>query len=306
MYREHLQKFIPPEFDLEKYDGGAIMELIYWIDNLVKRISPFNCYLENDYSFKEYLRVGGKGFFNLNDDGLSQKERCEKDVLRNISAGVLLAPSVHDMFEAFFMDGTTHHLSIVKGVTYEDLFLLDDEFITDEKKKLYSMVEPSFFPSIYENNLGELNNVIRSVDSNGDIDLSWLQIDMKCCDCEITEAFSRWLKQTRGEQKEKQKSKTRERKLNHFNQVTFRKWHDAKVLPYIDLITWNFLQKNKVTNKIIGEILFPDPRVLSDKTKIIEDTTRPYASKLTSLSIKRRMISVLVEQHRKKNTEKTS
>ncbi len=310
MYPEHLQKYIPPEFDLAKYDKAANMELIHWMNNLVLRSSSFSCYQANDYSFNEY-NIAHKDpidaeFYIFANGELSPKEGFEKDLFKNIAEGVIVDYSIHTFFDAFFIPETGDHLSTVKGMTYEDLFLLKAKYLTDEKQELYSNVEQSFFPTIHESNLGALNNVIQSFDSEGNIQSSWLKIDMNCSDSEITKAFSSWLKKTRTELDGQRKTKTRERKLNHFNQVTFRKWHDAKALPYIDLVTWNFLKKNKVTSKILGEILFPDPRNLSDKAKIIEDTTRPYVSQLTSPSFKRRVISILKDEHRKKITKKSS
>lgn len=310
MYPEHLQKYIPPEFDLAKYDKAANMDLIHWMNNLIKRSSIFSCYQANDYSFDEY-NLPHKApleddLYNFPHGKLSPKESFEKELFENIAEGVIVDSSIHTFFDALFISETGDNLSTVKGMTYEDLFLLKAKYLTDERQEIYSNVEQSICPTVYESNLGELNNVIQCFDANGNIDSSWLKVDMNCSDSEITKAFSSWLKKTRTELDGQRKTKTRERKLNHFNQVTFRKWHDAKVLPYIDLVTWNFLKKNKVTSKILGEILFPDPRNLSDKAKIIEDTTRPYVSQLTSLSFKSRVISVLKDESRKKITKKSS
>lgn len=306
MYPEYLHQYIPPDFDLAKYDKAANMEFINWIENLEQRFEPFMHYLTGDTTCNELKKKDAnkydKNLYAFINEGVNQKELVQKKISNNISCGVVLDSLFHSFFKTSFIDDGTEYASIVKGITYAELVLLRDAYITEEVQELYSKAEPSFFSSVWEKNLGKLNDVIHSHGSDGEVNLSWLKVDMNCSDSEITSAFSTWLKKTRTKQEAEDKPKRREFKLKNFNQVAFRKWHDSKVLPYIDLVTWNFLQENKVTSRILGDILFPDPRNLSDTTAIINDTVKPLAIKLTSKVTLKRMMAALAYKTRNKIT----
>ncbi|MBL1320427.1 MAG: hypothetical protein COA63_005120 [Methylophaga sp.] len=306
MYSEHLQKFIPPEFDLAKYEKSANIELIYWVDNLIKRAKPLSCFLNSDHEFTVYKcnseseSESDKGFYDFVSDGLDERELFERDVRLNILSGTFVDENIHNLVQAMFIDETSHAVSIISEMNYADLISLDEKNITKEKRELFSTVEQSRFPSDLEKNLGELNNPIYSYSVNGEIDLSWLKVDMSCSDSEISTAFNDWLKQHREKEESLIKTKRRMHKLKKINKTAFRKWHDAKVLAYIDLVTWNFLNKQKITSINLGEILFPDPRIISDKAKMIDDTTKPYAERLTSNRFIRRVGKIVVDEKRKK------
>lgn len=304
MYPEHLRKFIPPEFDLAKYEEAANMELIHWVDNLIKRAKPLICFLNSDHEFTGYKCNSEseyeKGFHDFVSGGLDERELFERDVIENIFNGALVDENVHNLVQAMFIDETRHSASIISEMNYADLISLDGKNLTKERRDLYSTVEHSMFPSELEKNLGELNNPIYSYSSNGEIELSWLKIDMSCSDSEISAAFNDWLKQHRAKEESLIKTKRRMHKLKKINKTAFRKWHDAKVLAYIDLVTWNFLNKQKITSINLGKILFPDPRIISDKAKMIDDTTKPYAERLTSNRFIRRVGKIVIDEKRKK------
>ena len=304
MYRDQLEKYIPLEFDLSKYDATANMELVHWLDNLMKRARSFSCYLSNDLQLNEYepeQNSISEGFFEFANDGLSSKQLFETNVTNNIEQGAHIDSNVHNLIQAMFVFDNKSNLSVLGSMTLNDLIVLKDRFITQEFEELHSEIEPSIFPSEMIENLGKLNDEIFSFSDDGKMELSWLKVDMNCTDKEIKSAFDDWLKQARTRQTKDIKPKRREHKIKTLNKTTFRKWHDAKVLSYIDIVTWNFLKQNKPTSKIIGEILFPDPRNLADKAKIIEDTVHPYACQLTSTMFLGRMLKLVLADNWEEN-----
>lgn len=281
MYQEHLQKYIPPDFDLAKYDKAANMELVSWIENLSMRL------------------IG----FMASDKVLAQKQKTllEDISQKNISYGVVLDTPYAEFLNGLIMDDDAEYASVVKDITYFELFTMADAVKTPELGKVYSAIESTILPLINQKMLGKLNDVFPVYSLDDEENLAWLEIDMNCSDNEITAAFSGWLDRARKRQlAENEKPKRREHKVNKFNQVAFRHWHDAKVLAYIDLVSWNNLKGNKITSNIIGNILFPDPRSLRDSTAIINDTVKPLANKLTSPPNIRRMIKVFADKNRKK------
>lgn len=283
MYPKHLQQFIPPNFNLSKYDKAANLELGSWIENLFSRLLSFAA----------------------SEKALDEKTKTliEGITQNNIGHGVLLNSQFSAFLNILILEDDAEHASVVREITYFELFTMSDSLKTEAMSELYSEVKSSIFPLINQKELGKLNDAFPVQSQDEEEHLSWLQIDMNCSDSEITAAFSGWLKQARTKaESEIKKTKRREIKLKSFNKVTFRKWHDAKVLAYIDLVTWNALKGNKITSKALGDILFPNPRDLRDTTALINDTIKPLAKKLMSLPTLRRMFKVLADQSRKKIT----
>ena len=191
---------------------------------------------------------------------------------------------------------------MVRDITYIDLFHKADLLKTEELEKLYSETSSFITPILNKERYEILTEPVRLGGTINEHSLSWLEVDMDCSESEIREEFSAWLKRAKQKQKAEKKSKRREHKLNILNKVTFRKWHDERVLAYIDLAMWNKLNGNDVTNNTYGEILFPDPRDIRSKEKKVEDTIQQYALELTSPDFLRRVFKLLSDTDRKKNS----
>lgn len=130
---------------------------------------------------------------------------------------------------------------------------------------------------------------------------AWIEIDMSHSDKEIKKAFSEWLSRNRASTiNESDKPKRREYKLKDFSKATLRRWHDARVLAYLDIEAWNYLRGNKITSKIYGDILFPEYRDQRDNTGYINDKVKPLADLLTSPDVLMRMRKVFIDTNRQK------
>lgn len=285
MYSEHLKKYIPPSFYLEKYNDTANIDLVTWHLNLSARFLGYLMSQNPSISVEET---------HLDQIRLMNEQNIEMGVMQEDGYGLFL----NDLM----MKDQAEHTSVVRNITYYELFALTDAIKTEELEQLYSDVNISFFPLVNQTKLGKLNEFIPFSDYYIEDDLSLVQIDFDCSDSEIKDAFSGWLRQEREKRKEESISKRREYKLKIFSQATFRKWHDDKVLAYIDLVTWNFIQGNKLTSKIIGDILFPAHKDLRNSTAMIDDTLKPLAAKLTDITTLKRMAKVFAEENRQKIT----
>ncbi len=289
MYREDLEDYIPPRFDLAKYDACINMSLIGWIENISARLLIYLACLQN---------IEG-----ITPD---QMKTFEEIIENNIDMGVLSDTHVRKLIEGVIQDDEADYSSIIKEITYFELFYLAETFKTEELEKLYDEVNFPVFPLINQDSLGELNKPV-SFNMDEDAENAWLKVDLTCSKKEIMEAFSRWLTRAKAERDNSEnKPSSRERKINIFNEISFRKWHAEKVLPYIDLFIWNKLKGNKVTDQEIGTILYPDPRDIRDKGKLVFFNTKPYVEKLMSIATFRRMLAVHADQNMKKNSKKTS
>lgn len=289
MYPNYLSEYIPSSFDIEKYQDAANIPLSSWIVNLTSRALSYIASEERVESLTE-----------------SEREFLEGLNLNNLIHGVVDDERFGLILNDLSMMDKAEDISVLRELTYYDLFSLADALKTKELEELYQDSEASVFPILNEKKLGKLNQAIRFNEILEEENFSLLQVDLNASDSEIKSAFSGWLKRERERQESDKNTKRREFRLKNLNQVAFRKWYDARVLAYFDLVTWNNLQGNTVTSKIAGEILFPEPENPRDTTAMINDTVKPLAQKLSDITTLRRMTRVLSDQNRKKITSKTS
>lgn len=282
------------------------MELIYWVDNLIKRAKPYKMVLNNDQNFVgfKYNSASGtsKEFYDFVTYGLDERELFQKTVLENLLGGAALDDNVHNLVQTRFVEQDIEPTAIVGEINYSDLISLNNLKITDEMRQQYASIDQTTFPLLKEKSLAELEKPVYSYGVNKEIEHSWLKVDMSCSDSEIRAAFNEWLKLQRDREKSLIQQKRRVHKIKTINDTTLRKWHDARVLAYMDLMCWNFLNNQKVSSNVLGEILYPNPRLVSDRAKMIDDTTKPYAEKLTSDRFLRRVTKLVIDKKRKKIT----
>lgn len=266
MYPDHLQKYLPPEFHVDKYALASEITLWDWATNFAKR-----CGLKYD----------------IHDDELTQE---------NISHGVY----VHkDKNPSIGHDDT---YSVLREVTSYQVIAASDAL--DEKidtNKMYSKLGGK--NPFHRQKNSELNQPISEAIEPFDwlmLEPKWLEIDMGCSDKEIKEAFEGWLRSKRITTNKNEKRKRREYKLNEFSESTLRRWYESRVLAYLDLEAWNFLIGNKITSKIYGDILFPEYKDKRDNTAYVNDTVKPLAELLTSQEVIMRMRKVYLHSNRQK------
>lgn len=115
MYPEYLHQYIPPDFDLAKYDKAANMEFINWIENLEQRFEPFMHYLTGDATCNELKKKDAnkydKNLYAFINEGVNQKELVQKKISNNISCGVVLDSLFHSFFKTSFIDDGTEYAS---------------------------------------------------------------------------------------------------------------------------------------------------------------------------------------------------
>lgn len=279
MYPENIQQYVPPEFDLAKYEKAANMELVNWLENLTARVSGY--LLDEDL---------------IENLGERQLKFISEQTEKNINYGVHSSDNYEKFLSLMKTKDDAQYSSVVRDVTYFDLMRISDSVLTSAHQKQYSKLNHQIFAYFNQDSLGILNQKI-SIPTLDDENPAWLEIDMNCSETEILAAFKNWLKDYRHSNEDITKS--RERTIKIFSPANFRNWHLAKVLPYIDLVTWNKLRGNKPNSYIFSKILYPDPKDISDKARKIDDTTLPHVTKLMSPDTLRRMMKILFSQNRK-------
>ena len=281
MYPEDLQKYVPPEFDLAKYDKCRNMDLIEWIVNISSRMYPYLVCTHQEYEVETKQRL-----------------LFEQLVDHNILRGAITDSPSQVLLEEIIKHDVRWASPIVREMNFFDLFNLNDVHKTEDRDKLYSEINTRLYPLIPRETLGELDKPIQS-----DCEDSWLRIEMGASKREIQEAFTSWLDKAKKEQEILNKpEKGHQRIIKNFNDVTFRKWFSAKVLPYIDLVTWNHFQGNKLNDTIITSILFINEKHLDfEPINFLRLTTRPHVKKIMSPETVRRMLNLYSMEKCKEN-----
>lgn len=201
--------------------------------------------------------------------------------------------------------------SISCGVTFDGFPTKEDiEYIANSQWIDFITVVRDLRASEIKDRAHELRELDPSKDmlameseNTNDYNLAWLRVDMTCSDKEIIKAFSGWLERARQSTNALQtKQKRRTYKLKQFSSASMRRWYENKVLEYLDLVAWNSLKGNKLTSKIIGDILFPNPNDIRDSTSIVNDTVKPLVNELTSKDTLDRMFKVAADESRKKTS----
>ena len=268
MYPKNLEQYVPPEFDLTKYQT-AYMSLFDWAYYLSFR-SVFRAFDLSDEDLEEY---------NTENIRIGATPRDNSSVLEEGDA-----------------------ISVVREITCFQVLAVGDEL--DKKmnaKSLYVKTSKNAFKdrSTHE----QLGKYISEVELYYDMFMpmpAWLEVDLTCSEKEIKAAFEIWLKQIMKERKSQKSRKRREYKLKEFSEATLRRWHDSKILAYLDLEAWNYLQGNKVTSKQYGDILFPEYKNQRDNTQYVNDTLKPLAEHLTDGDLHMRMRKIYIDTNRQK------
>jgi hypothetical protein len=243
-----------------------------------------------DWAYSLSMRSGLK--YEVMDEDL------EEYTTQNIKEGAVLRDTQNYHLR------TDDTISVVREITCYQVLAMGDELDEQmEAKKLYStMPKKDLF---HRDKVSALNKYVSSeIDGHYDWltpDSLWLEIDMSCSDKEIRIAFDEWLKQKKANDVDlNKKPKRREYKLNEFSKATLRRWHDARVLAYLDIEAWNYLKGNKITSKIMGDILFPEYKDERNNTGYINDTVKPLTDLLTCGDLHMRMRKIFIDTNRQK------
>jgi len=97
-------------------------------------------------------------------------------------------------------------------------------------------------------------------------------INLEASDDIIFEHFKIWLKNAR-------KTHNLSSKKSQYSESKFRLWSDASVLPYLDLRNWADENNLKITDKIMGEAIYSEEKIVTIP-EAVRKTTKTTAEKL--------------------------
>lgn len=211
------------QFDVEKYNACEDWNAKKWLIALSQRV-----YIQN--------------FLHLHKGGITKGPMPEKLLLKNADLFLKLAEArIEDPIPTRETSASIPRLcspSVISDFMLTDLYSILN--ITENAKK---------------NGLQELKGLrLKDVEKAIGLPLNtfYLAIDLNASDAVILEKFDNWLKRARNESGIEPKHSGK-----RFNESDFKSWHFGKLLPYLDLVSWAKLSGYALSEREIGEKLFP-------------------------------------------------
>ena len=122
---------------------------------------------------------------------------------------------------------------------------------------------------------------------------AYLKIDLDNCDNFLIEDFKTELELARNRAGVKARTRM-------ITQSEFEKWHEAKILQYLDIRHWLELNELKATSDQIGDILFPE----NDSGATGERIRRTVKKHIKTVTSRETIISLLAQMYKERAARK--
>lgn len=282
-YPEYLNPYIPPGFDLKKYDECKSLGLSGWYSNLFDRslyrqLGDRECY--DQYRIELLETRIETGCFPDNKKTILHSSPPENPHCPLTSS----LDHYSAVTNVYWADTIQHGIDALNGGMGEELKKIANVLnIKDEFEQTAAFMEindyeigrPVDFPTISSRLQAYVN------------------VDLSFTDEEILDSLSEWLKLKRRENNGTFKRKRTHKEIKLFSTAAQQSWYMNRVLAYLDLEDWLNQQRLKVPDRSFGELLFPEKNDTRDKKTLISETVRPLAHKLVSPEITERMLMSL-------------
>jgi hypothetical protein len=230
---------LPKFFDLKKYEACATFGAAEWHNNLMHRTLRRGMATDHRAHYLEELRRGADYFLNAPiapprelRDGDGYSKNVFRSQVRDQTAFELLVG--HS-----FVGGDDD-----RARDYRDAFAIMDREMHGETK--YDQAAARAYETLDVPAWKMLNDV--GISTSGEVLVS---VDLFASEEKLVDDFRSWLRVTR-------------QALNvpsiqrRFARADFERWHQNRILAYLDLSFWADINGHKMTNQILGVALFPE------------------------------------------------
>ncbi|MBN3758570.1 hypothetical protein G3N95_37060 [Paraburkholderia sp. Tr-20389] len=284
---------LPTFFDITKYEGAERLTLEDWALNLNERNSDLRA--ANLLVDGTVLRADSETLKALH---IVLFRRC----LRRIQAPLLLAAS-DDTFDIYpgveqpvaeltvrdvaGISHLTREAAEAEGIPHEvvaRLFSSDERFEGPEDEQLHRLADQP------------CRILIESIHGfSSDMGVAHIIVD-------LTVPLDDLLKHIASFVKEFQSRVGMKKPRRGFDRNHFIRWHEMKVLAYIDLQIISVLRRTKFTDNEIATALFPNEIELSSPAERVRRTVRPMANSLMTVQTSRVLAGQVRAKKQKKKT----
>ncbi|WP_250489903.1 DUF6387 family protein [Caballeronia sp. INML2] len=124
-----------------------------------------------------------------------------------------------------------------------------------------------------------------------------IEVDLAASDDDLLREFMAWLKRIRSEAEMSKIPRS-------FGPADFVKWHEKRLLPYLDLSLWAAMHGGHLSYSVIGHALFPDEPLRGPQMRAVEPmiqrTVKPQARALLHPEVCRVLGRQVVNEAREK------
>lgn len=291
-----LEDYIPPNFDLKKYDALASFSAKDWLTNIVARLPNF---YDFERSFLLAVYGGEEGEIAINEIDpaihhfsetgehfLKYPNIMTNDVDINLSCGsdriLDLESSTYRYILRLFSQKRIESIS-VEGIMGVVLTIEGHPELKETMKILRDRDEddnstPAHWKEIY--NLPATHFTDYQLKEKNHLD--YVEIDFRLPDNVLIDNFTRYLSQRRQDGIEAHTSRDK-----YFTGSKLRRWFESRAIPYLDLIQWNEKQGRKVPHAVAGKVIFSDlgKNDFRVPASMIADTTLKNIKEMTSREV---------------------
>jgi hypothetical protein len=230
---------LPKFFDLKKYEACATFGASEWHNNLMHRTLRRSMAADHRAHYLDELRRGADHFLNAPivaprelRDGDGYSKNVFRSQVRDQTAFELLVG--HS-----FLDGDED-----RACRYRDAFAIMDREMHGETK--YDEAAAQAYEALDVPAWKMLNDLGTSI--SGEVVVN---VDLFASEEKLVDDFRAWLRVTR----EALNVPSIQRR---FARTDFERWHQNRVLAYLDLSFWADVNGHRLTNQILGVALFPE------------------------------------------------
>ncbi len=248
-----LSNLKPPGFSLNNYEQTRTLDPASWHFNIVRRMGIY-WYLIELYP---HLKLDDKPIqAKLLCGSPERRLRLHKELQQNnIDSGFELKQ--HDN------QGCTPELGFnaIRSLKVEDLI------------NMRRLVKGNEY-NIKTNKLADVNEYLDKSTRLYDIHAV---VNLNTPDDILVKQFTEWVKVERSKHQMSPVISTR----NSITPAKMRRWHDKRIIPYLDLIQWHQLNGQKIKKHHIAQIIFPD-EINRNPVDIINKSTEPLIKEIYS------------------------
>lgn len=290
-----LEDYIPPNFDLKKYDALASFSAKDWLTNIVARLPNFYDF-DRPYPLAVYGDWEDIGvdeidpaihhFSEAGEHILKYPNIMTNDIDINLSRGAdrLLEPesSTYRYILRLFSQKIIKSISVGSiigcALMFEGHPELKDTMKTLKDREEDDLSTPEHWQEIYNLPATYFTNYQLNEKNH----LDYVEIDLRLPDNVLVDNFTRYLSQRRQDGIESHTSRNK-----YFTESKLRRWFESRAIPYLDLIQWNEKEGRKVPHAVAGKVIFSDlgKNDFRVPASMISDTTLKNIKEMTSREV---------------------